>query len=227
VRLAVGGGRRPLSFWLLAGSIVPLLAADSLYGYGNLMGTWHEHNPADVGWILLYLGWGAAALHPSMRQLSEPSTTRDRPSSRRLVLVGSAALIPPVLLFVQQQMGAVNDAAAIAIASAVLFVMVLTRTAGLAGAVADRRSEARFRSLVNNALDAIVVVDNDGCIRFHTEATERVLGRDSAELAGRPLFDLLHRGDAHVLRSLLSVTVRAAWRRAHARPRGGLRRPPR
>ena len=28
VRLAVGSGRRPLAFWLLAGSIVPLLVAD-------------------------------------------------------------------------------------------------------------------------------------------------------------------------------------------------------
>jgi hypothetical protein len=45
VRLAVGSGRRPPAFWLLGGSIIPLLVADALYGYLNLAGTWHEHNP--------------------------------------------------------------------------------------------------------------------------------------------------------------------------------------
>src|ERR1700675_1408046 len=76
VRLAVGGGRRPLAFWLLAGSIVPLLAADSLYGYLNLSGGWHEHNLVDAGWIVFYVGWGAAALHPSMTQLTVAAPNR-------------------------------------------------------------------------------------------------------------------------------------------------------
>ena len=76
VRLAVGGGRRPPAFWLLAGSIVPLIAADSLYGYLNLAGTWHEHNLVDAGWIVFYVGWGAAALHPSMAQLTVASPSR-------------------------------------------------------------------------------------------------------------------------------------------------------
>ena len=48
VRLAVGGGTRSKSFWLLVGAIVPLILADSLYGFFNLMGTWHEHNPVDI-----------------------------------------------------------------------------------------------------------------------------------------------------------------------------------
>ena len=33
---------------------------------------WHDGNPFDLGWILFYGCWGAAALHPSMRELSEP-----------------------------------------------------------------------------------------------------------------------------------------------------------
>ena len=81
VRLAVGGGRRPVGFWLLAGSIVPLLVADALYGYLNLTGSWHEHNLVDVGWIVFYVGWGAAALHPSMRELTMPSASQRRTGS--------------------------------------------------------------------------------------------------------------------------------------------------
>ena len=168
VRLAVGSGRRPKAFWMLAGSIVPLLVADALYGYLTLAGRWHEHNPVDAGWIAFYVGWGVAALHPSMRELSVRSSGSPRVGGRRLAVVGSAALIPPAVLFVEQLQGNVDDGAAIAITGAVLFVLVLARTTGLAREVADKRSEARFRSLVTNASDAILVVDDEGFIRYKT-----------------------------------------------------------
>jgi diguanylate cyclase (GGDEF)-like protein/PAS domain S-box-containing protein len=205
VRLAVGSGRRPPAFWLLAASIVPLLTADSFYGYLNLAGTWHEHNPVDIGWIAFYIGWGAAALHPSMRELSLGAVSSSRVTRRRLVLIGSAALIPPAVLFVQQLLGSVVDAAAIAITAAVLFALVLSRTAGLAREVADTRSEARFRSLVNNASDAIIVVDDGGRIRYQTPSAERLLGREVAELLGQPIGDLLLEADERQLRVFLST----------------------
>jgi diguanylate cyclase (GGDEF)-like protein/PAS domain S-box-containing protein len=218
VRLAVGGGRRPTAFWLLAGSIVPLLAADSLYGYLNLAGTWHEHNPVDIGWIIFYFGWGAAALHPSMGQLSHPAPALPRITRRRLVVVGSAALIPPALLFIEEVRGQVVDAAAIAVTAAALFGLVLGRIAGLARQLAHNQGEARFRSLVQNALDAIVVVDARGCIRYQTPSTGRVLGHDPAHLEGRPLGDLLHPSDQQQLQLLLASPAASAtleWRLRH------------
>ena len=74
-------------------------------------------------------------------------------------------------------------------------MLVLTRTTGLAREVADKRSEARFRSLVNNASDAIVVVDDDGFIRYKTPSAERVLGRQTTELLDRPISDMLDADD--------------------------------
>jgi diguanylate cyclase (GGDEF)-like protein/PAS domain S-box-containing protein len=215
VRLAVGSGRRPLAFWLLAGSIVPLLASDGLYGYMNLAETWHEHNPVDVGWIIFYACWGTAALHPSMRQLSIRAKSVPRVTGRRLAVVGSAALIPPAVLFVEQWLGSVVDGGAISITGAVLFVLVLSRTAGLAREVADNHSEARFRSLVNNASDAIIVVDNGGRIRYQTPSAERVLGRDASELLDQPIGELLEDDDERQLDVLLStagVTTTVEWR---------------
>ncbi|MEY2567315.1 MAG: hypothetical protein QOE35_1844 [Actinomycetota bacterium] len=214
VRLAVGSGRRPPAFWLLAGSIVPLLVADSLYGYMNLAGLWHEHNPVDVGWIAFYVGWGAAALHPSMRDLSVRTSESARVGGRRLAIVGSAALIAPTLLFVEQLRGNVVDSAAIAITSAVLFVLVLARTTALAREVAEKRSEARFRSLVTNASDAILVVDDQGIVRYHTPSAPRVLGRDELELLDRPFADVLATDDAGQLGLLLvtpGVTTTVEW----------------
>jgi diguanylate cyclase (GGDEF)-like protein/PAS domain S-box-containing protein len=214
-RLAVGGGRRPVAFWLLAGSLVPLLASDSLYGYVNLTGTWSEHNPVELGWLAFYFGWGAAALHPSMRVLSTPTAGTRRITKVRLILIGSAVLTPPAMLLIQGLRGDVTDAIAIAAASAVLFVLVLVRIAGLARDAADERSEARFRALVHNASDAIVVLDRHGRVRYQSPSTERVLGRTSAELQDRMFGDVLEEADRQRLGVMLTkefATDTLEWR---------------
>jgi diguanylate cyclase (GGDEF)-like protein/PAS domain S-box-containing protein len=214
IRLFVGSGRRPPAFWLLAGSVVPLLIADALYGFMNLAGTWHEHNPVDMGWIVFYVGWGVAALHPSMHGLSVRSTGSPRVTARRLALVGSAAMIPTAVLFVQQLNGPITDGYAIALTGAVLFGLVLTRTTGLAREVADTRNEARFRALFDNAYDAVVVVDTFGRVKYVTPSTERVLGQEPGGMLDRPIAPLLARADERALSVLLSTaggTTSAEW----------------
>jgi diguanylate cyclase (GGDEF)-like protein/PAS domain S-box-containing protein len=217
VRLAVGSGRRPPAFWLLAGSIIPLVVADSIYGYLNLTGGWHEHNVVDAGWILFYVGWGAAALHPSMAQLTVASPTRRSANARRLLLVGSAVLIPPAALFVEQAFGRVIDGAAIAVVSAVTFVLVMIRVAGLAREVADERSETRFRTLIDNASDAILVVNAAGIVQYHTPSSERVLGDAITGLDGHLLAERLERGDADQFHLLLTGSTASTTLDWHVR----------
>lgn len=219
LRLAVGSGGRPPAFWLLTGGAVALLGADSLYGYLNLSGAWHEHHLIDAGWIGFYLCWGAAALHPSMRELSQPATVRPHTSRGRMALVGGAALVAPALLLVEAARGSVDDPVAIAVTSAALFALVIARTAGLAREVARSQGEARFRSLVQNALDAVVVLDARGRVVYQTPSTARVLGHDADALAAGPLSDLVHPDDRHVLDAVLSATAGTGsveWR-AHRR----------
>jgi PAS domain S-box-containing protein len=93
----------------------------------------------------------------------------------------------------------------ITLTGTILILLVLTRTAGLVREVADHRSEARFRSLVNNASDAIIVVDSDGHIQYQTPSAERVLGRDAADLLHQPIGDLLEADDKRQLQVLLST----------------------
>jgi PAS domain S-box-containing protein len=204
VRLAVGGGTRSQSFWLLTGAIVPLIAADSLYGYLNLIGKWHEHNPIDAGWMIFYLGWGAAALHPSMVHLTERAEARSSFSVGRLVTVATAALIPPAVLLFEQAMHAVDDAVAIGVIGIVLYALVFVRIAGLARLMAETEGESRFRSLVQNASDAIIVLDDAGHVIYETPSTGRVLGASIISLEGRTFADLLHPADRQRLRRLLA-----------------------
>src|SRR4029079_19713193 len=73
IRLAVDAGKRSPAFWLLVSSIVCLLATDSAYNLALLKDTYNHQLIYDAGWIFYYLLWGAAALHPSMRDLEAPA----------------------------------------------------------------------------------------------------------------------------------------------------------
>src|SRR5262249_14028019 len=55
-----------------------------------------------------------------------------------------------------------------------------------------RRSEAHFRSLIENASDVITVIDPDGKIRYESPSVERVLGYRAEELVGRDFYTPLH-----------------------------------
>lgn len=77
VRLVVDGGRRPPAFWILATGVGALLVTDTLYSIIQLAGGYHTGSPIDVGWMTWYVCWGAAALHPTMRDLAEPAPPRE------------------------------------------------------------------------------------------------------------------------------------------------------
>jgi PAS domain S-box-containing protein len=47
-----------------------------------------------------------------------------------------------------------------------------------------RRSEERFRSLVQNASDVIVILESDGTVRYASPALERVLGLEAGDVVG-------------------------------------------
>ncbi|GAA1419393.1 putative bifunctional diguanylate cyclase/phosphodiesterase [Catellatospora coxensis] len=63
---------------LLTVGAVGLLAADVMYGLVQLHGYWTVGGPVDLGWIVFYACWGAAALHPSMADLTTPRVVRPR-----------------------------------------------------------------------------------------------------------------------------------------------------
>ena len=59
-----------------------------------------------------------------------------------------------------------------------------------------RRSEAQFRSLVQNSSDIVVVLDRDGRISYESDAVQRVLGYAASERIGGNILDLVHPDDA-------------------------------
>ena len=58
-----------------------------------------------------------------------------------------------------------------------------------------QRSEERFRSLVRNASDGVIVLGEDGLVRYESPAVERILGRQPDGGIGRPLIADVHEDD--------------------------------
>lgn len=145
-RLLSGGGLRNVAVAFLSVGGMGLLAADVAYGWIQLNGTWHVGGLTDVGWVAFYVLWGAAALHPSMRQLTEKQPRRyERLSPASLLVLSAVSLVAPLLLVWRAvATGSANDAAIIGSVSALLFVLVMARLTGLARtqAVHARREHA-------------------------------------------------------------------------------------
>jgi diguanylate cyclase (GGDEF)-like protein/PAS domain S-box-containing protein len=72
-----------------------------------------------------------------------------------------------------------------------------------------RRSDQRFRSLVQNASDAVAVVDPDGTLTYVSPAASRVLHHDPAALEGTNALALVHPDDAAAVRTLLADALMA------------------
>lgn len=56
-------------------------------------------------------------------------------------------------------------------------------------------SEKKFRALIENALDFVLVLDNSGTIRFQSPSMETELGFGENELVGTSVFDGIHPAD--------------------------------
>ena len=168
---------------MLAGGALGLLVADVAYGLVQLNGIWQTGSPWEFGWAACYGLWGAAALHPSMRDLTEPKVMRPTEERMRaLVLLGLASLIAPTVLLIESLSGVVVDGSVIAVVSAGLGVLVLMR---LGGALrVHRRAVARERALRKAGATLLMANDRDRVSTVVSETVARLLptGRRHSEV---------------------------------------------
>ena len=73
-----------------------------------------------------------------------------------------------------------------------------------------RRSEERFRALVQNATDMIMVVGTDEVVQYVSPAAERELGWKASELEGRRALELVHPDDLDSMKSVFSDVAERA-----------------
>jgi PAS domain S-box-containing protein len=72
---------------------------------------------------------------------------------------------------------------------------------------AARESEERVRAFVENAMDAILVIDRSGEVLYSSPSIERLLGRSVADVIGKNWFDWLAPADVEPARARLAEAV--------------------
>ena len=144
VRLAVGSGARPPSFYLLAAGLTGIITTDvltTLYVADKIGRSW-----AVASSTLCYVFFAGAALHPSMAQLTERPEVRElRLSRKRLALLCGALLLVPGLLAVEIARDGDRGVPVLAVGSVLMAVLILGRLAGLVRS--KERKAARERAL--------------------------------------------------------------------------------
>ena len=182
VRLLIGNGARPRALYLMAASILCLIVTDVMYGAIELGGSYSLGSWLDAGWMASYLLWGAAALHPSMRELSgRASGAGAQLSGTRLLLLAAATLVAPATLLANSRWPIDGFSVPVAAGTAAaLFVLVLVRMLGLVANLQDavsrhERAERRETSLRHAATALTVATDR--------EHIQRVAGEGGRDLA--------------------------------------------
>lgn len=69
-------------------------------------------------------------------------------------------------------------------------------------------SEQRFRSLVQNSYDVIMILDGDGVIRFASPACEKIVGYSVEEMEGQISFQYVHSDDLGRVKEIFENLVR-------------------
>jgi signal transduction histidine kinase len=139
VRLLVGAGARRQAFHLLGAALLANLLADTFYCVLQMLDTWPPAAATtqfiEASCLSSQLLLGAAALHPSMRTLTEPAAPAEqlcpRRRLRRLAVLAALSLLAPAVLVIQDIANDTIDARAIATAWVALFLLLVVRMADL------------------------------------------------------------------------------------------------
>jgi diguanylate cyclase len=137
-------GARTAAFRMLGLSLVALLVADQIYALQNFDETYVAGGPLDSIYVIAYILFGVAVLHPSMRRLTDPQPVQVTwLGPVRLVCLAAAMVTGPILLAFGPD--ANGGLAIIALGTALLSLLVLLRLYGLVGLLA--RDVAKRRAL--------------------------------------------------------------------------------
>jgi diguanylate cyclase (GGDEF)-like protein/PAS domain S-box-containing protein len=201
-----------VAFRLLVGSVMVSMVADLTFNMvlietGERSAAW-----VDAVYLLFYLLSTASAELYLRRPVPrtpgrEESPTRSQPLSPLPYL---AAAFTYGLLLAAAVRPWKDPISGIAVGAVLMTLLVVARqilavrqNVRLLAEQAARANEARFRSLVQNSSDVILVIKPNGMIRFVSPSVARVLRYDPAPLIGRSFVDLLDTEDRDRARTYL------------------------
>ncbi|HUR13624.1 MAG TPA: bifunctional diguanylate cyclase/phosphodiesterase [Mycobacteriales bacterium] len=116
-------------------ALMGLLLADVVYGVRSLDGTYGSGEATDVGWLVMYVALGTAALHPRMGEITARRAPIETSAQRRALALAIPAMAPPALLMLLVLRGDLEGDVAggvlVATAAAAIFFLSALRGRGL------------------------------------------------------------------------------------------------
>ena len=101
LRIAASRSSPAPAYWLLIAGLASQSAADAVYSLQVLQVNELGGRLLDIGWLITYVMVGAAALHPSMPTMTEPSARTSLSSRARLLSLLVPTMVAPGLLAYQ------------------------------------------------------------------------------------------------------------------------------
>ena len=225
--------RVPLA--LLGLGILANTVSDSAFTYLQLSASYSSTRLVDAGWIIGFLLIGLAALRESGIQSHESTAGA---SSGRMEVILPYAVVGATIVFAAVRLIRTGSLDPFLIWTGMLvLVLILARqfltlmenislTRTLEARVEERTaafkdSEQRFRSLVQNSADAIIIAGADRRLQYQSPAVQHMFAYPPEALAGSSIGDLLHPDDRGQLLALLdnmekqpgaTAQVEARWR---------------
>ncbi len=191
-----------LAYALLTLAMLVEFGADVVFGAQVLSGRDPYSTLADCGYMAAWCLQGSAAFVHRRRVAASGRMAADLRSGLNLLPYGFA-LLGFVALVLSLGSGSVAmtrwlaGGATLLAALALLGQWLMSReNLKLQAQAATRRTEARFRTLVQNSSDVLAIVDEHQRLRYVAPSAERVLRRPVDGLLGRPLTELVHPEDA-------------------------------
>ncbi len=215
--------------WVIVGMGLPLVAAGMIWALlANSVGQVVIGAELATAMGVAITAYGAAtwtaAVHPD-------DARRRRYERIRSALPIATATLAPVLLVLNHVLTPLRgDLAGILVDGAIGMVLTLvilrqslllrerSRLVDEAQASIDREraavagltlSDQRFRSLVRNSSDVILILADDGTITYQSEAVQRVLGYAPGARIGRSMFEIIHPEDIAAARAVFQELIRS------------------
>ena len=180
--VAAAGGREDVVGFTLSLSILPQWKRDRL----------KTHRSYEVAVTESEIAGPLGFPEDSLFLMSGPLFMKDE--LRGLLVVGSTSALPRAN---RDTLEALTSQVALALDSAALTEDLLRQ-----------QTEARFRSLVQNSTDVVMVVDADSTVRYVSPSVEGVFGYDPSELENTKLTRLIHPEDKTQVLQFLTLSGR-------------------
>ena len=190
-----------LAYALLTLAMLVEFGADVAYGAQVLTGSDPYSPLADCSYMAAWCLQGSAALVHIRGARATGRVAGDLRSGMSLLPYGFA-LLGFVALFLSLGNASVAIVRWLAGGATLLAALALLgqwltarENLRLQSQAATRRTEARFRTLVQNSSDVLAIVDEHHRLRYVAPSAERALRRAVDGLLGRPLVELVHPDD--------------------------------